>query len=229
MPPCAQRDAWANGAGGRTGQGGFTLMEMLVALAIFAVVGGISATLMSQVLANEANMGVRSARLGEVQRAMLILKRDLMQITRRPVRDMLGDPLPPVMIGSNGLIEFSRLGWRNPLGFRRAEVQRVAYQMQDGNLLRTYWNVLDRSQDSEPSTQRLLEDVQQVEFIALDANGDDHSFWPLRFGADGDAGSPPLAAILMRLECRPFGVVERIWLVAGGEGGAPMGGGNRAG
>ena len=196
-------------------QGGFTLIEMLVAMAIFAVVGGISATLMSQVLANEATMGVRSERLGELQRAMLILKRDLMQITDRPVRDMLGEAMPPVMIGSNGMIEFSRLGWRNPLGARRAELQRVAYRLEDGNLLRAYWNVLDRSQSSEPLVQQLLTEVRQVEFLVLSADGEEHSFWPLRRGSEGDEGSPPLAAVMMRLDCRPFGLVERIWLVAG--------------
>ena len=196
-------------------QGGFTLIEMLVAMAIFAVVGGISATLMSQVLANEATMGVRSERLGELQRAMLILKRDLMQITDRSVRDMLGEAMPPVMIGSNGMIEFSRLGWRNPLGARRAELQRVAYRLEDGNLLRAYWNVLDRSQSSEPLVQQLLTEVRQVEFLALSADGEEHSFWPLRRGSEGDEGSPPLAAVMMRLDCQPFGLVERIWLVAG--------------
>ena len=195
----------------RTPQQGFTLMEMLVAMAIFAVVGSISATLMSQVLTNEERMGERSERLGEVQRAMSILKRDFMQITDRPVRDMLGDPLPAVAIDSSGLIEFSRLGWRNPLRSHRAEVQRVAYQIRDGDLQRIYWNVLDRSQDAEPLTQRLLREVEGVEFLALDASGEEHSFWPLQATAGAQ-----LAAVIMRLDCEPFGVVERIWLVAGG-------------
>lgn len=195
-------------------QRGFTLMEILVAMAVFAVVGSISAALVSQVLANDERMGKRSQRLGEVQRAMAVLKRDLMQITDRPVRDMLGDPLPAVAIGSDGLIEFSRLGWRNPLRSHRAEVQRVAYRMHEGDLERTYWNVLDRSQDTEPRRQRLLAEVNGVEFLALDANGEEHSFWPLPAG--GNAGSAPLAAVVMRLDCAPFGVVERIWLVAGG-------------
>lgn len=196
-------------------QPGFTLMEMLVALAVFAVLGVISATLMSQMLTNGERMGKRSERLGEVQRAMSILKRDLMQITNRPVRDMLGDPLPAVVIDSNGLIEFSRLGWRNPLQSPRSELQRVAYRMHDGNLLRAYWSVLDRSQDTEPLTQRLLADVDGIEFLALDANGEQHGFWPLRPG-DGNVASASLAAVIMRLECGPFGVVERIWPVAGG-------------
>ena len=196
---------------------GFTLVEVLVALAVFAVVGLMSAQLMSRTLANHEVLGERSARLAEVQRAMLILKRDLMQISDRPVRDLFGDPLEPVMIGTDGLMEFSRGGWRNPLNSHRAEVQRVAYRMHDHHLYRAWWAVLDRAQDSEPVVQRLLSDVDQVEFFALDANGDEHGFWPARLGLGGQ-GDPALRAIIMRMECEPFGIVERIWPVPGSRG-----------
>ena len=188
---------------------GFTLVEVLVALAVFAVVGLMSAQLMSRTLANHETLSERSGRLAEVQRAMLILKRDLVQISGRSVRDLFGDPLAPVMIGADGMMEFSRAGWRNPLNSPRAEMQRVAYRMHEGHLHRAWWSVLDRAQDSEPVVQRLLSDVDQVEFFALDANGDEHSFWPNRLG------EAPLVAIIMRLECEPFGIVERIWPVAG--------------
>ena len=188
---------------------GFTLIEVLVALAVFAVVGLMSAQLMSRTLANHEVLDERSARVAEVQRAMLILKRDVMQISGRSVRDMLGDPLAPVMIGADGMMEFSRTGWRNPLNSPRAEMQRVAYRMHEGHLHRAWWSVLDRAQDSEPVVQRLLNDVDQVEFFALDANGDEHGFWP------NELGGAPLVAIVMRLECEPFGIVERIWPVAG--------------
>ena len=193
---------------------GFTLVEVLVALAVFAIVGLMSAQLMSRTLANHDVLNERSGRVAEVQRAMLILKRDLMQINNRSVRDLFGDPLPPVMIGADGMMEFSRTGWRNPLNSPRSEMQRVAYRMHEGHLHRAWWGVLDRAQDSEPVVQRLLRDVEQVEFFALDANGDEHSFWPTRLGRDGQGGAP-LAAIIMRLECAPFGIVERIWPLAG--------------
>ena len=193
---------------------GFTLVEVLVALAVFAVVGLMSAQLMSRTLANHVVLDERSARLAEVQRAMLILKRDLMQINGRSVRDLFGDPLAPVMIGADGMMEFSRTGWRNPLNSPRAEMQRVAYRMHEGHLHRAWWSVLDRAQDSEPVVQRLLSDVDQAEFFALDANGDEHSFWPTRLGGERQEGAP-LVAIIMRLECEPFGIVERIWPMAG--------------
>ena len=192
-------------------------MEMLVALSIFAIIGLLCAQLMSRTLGNHEAVKERSGRLAEVQRAMLMLKRDIMQITGRPVRDILGDSRGPVLIGSDGLMEFSRLGWRNPLGHPRADVQRVTYVVEDGDLYRAWWGVLDRAQDSEPRLQRLLSDVDQVEFFAVDASGQEHTYWPLlgELGEDAGHSDRRLAAIVMRLESVPFGVVERIWPVPG--------------
>ena len=208
---CAQR---VRGRELKGGPRGFTLVEVLVALAVFAVVGLLSAQLLSRTLVNHEILSERSARLAEVQRAMLILKRDLAQITERPVRDLFGDSRESVMIGADGMMEFSRVGWRNPLNSPRSEMQRVAYRMHEGHLHRAWWSVLDRAQDSEPIVQRLLSDVEQVEFFALDANGDEHSFWPARLAREEQAGTP-LVAIVMRLECEPFGIVERLWPVGG--------------
>ncbi|MCZ6655812.1 MAG: type II secretion system minor pseudopilin GspJ [Gammaproteobacteria bacterium] len=191
---------------------GFTLIEMLVVLAVFAVVGLIASQLVSRTINNHAIMSERAARLVEVQRAMQILKRDVMQLTNRPIRDMLGDQIEPIRIGSDGLIEFSRMGWRNPLQQRRAELQRVAYIVEDGDLYRSYWSVLDRAQDSEPVVQKLLGDVEQVEFFALDAAGNEHTFWPL-LGAFADDPNTRLVALIMRVEAAPFGIVERLWPV----------------
>ena len=191
---------------------GFTLIEMLVVLAIFAVVGLIASQLVSRTIDNHATMSERGARLTEVQRAMQLLQRDISQLSGRSIRDMLGSQLEPIRIGSDGLIEFSRMGWRNPLGHLRAEVQRVAYIVQDGDLYRTYWGVLDRAQDSEPVVQKLLGNVEQVEFFALDAAGNEHTFWPL-LGSYADDPNNRLVALIMRIEVAPFGVVERLWPV----------------
>ena len=193
---------------------GFTLMEMLVALTVFAVIGLLCAQLMGRTLGNHEVVSERSDRLTEVQRAMLVLQRDIMQMTDRPVRDLLGDSRGAVLIGSDGLMEFSRLGWRNPLRAQRAEVQRIAYIVDGGDLYRAWWGVLDRAQDSEPTLQRLVTDVDQVEFFALDTSGQEHTYWPL-LGEEAGTSNRRLGAIVMRLEFEPFGIVERIWPVAG--------------
>lgn len=210
---------------------GFTLIEMLVVFAVFAVIGVISSQVVSRVLDNQRIVSERSKRLVEVQRAMQIMQRDVLQLTERPVRDQLGDPLEPIIIGADGLIEFTRLGWRNPLGLPRAEVQRVGYVVQDGDLYRAYWNVLDRTPESEPVLQRLITDVEQIEFFALDIGGNEHSFWPVAAGGVPTSPDTQLAGILVRLDIQPYGAVERLWPVPTvgpgriGAAGGPAGGG----
>lgn len=192
---------------------GFTLLEMLVVFGIFAAIGVISSQIVSRVIDNQQTMHERGARLAEIQRAMQIIQRDVLQIAPRPVRDELGDPVEALRIGADGLMEFTRFGWRNPLGLPRSELQRVAYVTQDGDLYRAYWSVLDRAPGVEPNLQALLADVRQVEFYALDVSGNEHSFWPL----DGDLRLDPatrLAGIVLRIDVAPFGVVERLWPVA---------------
>jgi general secretion pathway protein J len=195
---------------------GFTLIEILIVLLIFSIIGVISARIVSGVLANERTLSERGARLAEVQRAMQILQRDLLQLSSRGIRDQLGDPLEPMLIGADGMIEFTRLGWRNPLERPRSELQRVGYILQEDTLYRAYWMVLDRAPDSEPQLQTMLSGVEQIEFFGLDASGNEHSFWP----PAGDLRDDPnlkLAAVILRLDVEPFGVVERLWPVAVGE------------
>ena len=88
---------------------------------IFGIIGLVSARLVGGVVDNERVVAERGERLIEVQRAMQIMQRDLMQLSGRQIRDQLGDPVEAVRIGADGLIEFTRLGWRNPLEQRRAE------------------------------------------------------------------------------------------------------------
>ena len=152
----------------------------------------------------------RGERLGELQRAIQIMQRYVLQMTARTVRDEMGDPLPTVRVGNDILLELTRSGWRNPLRQRRSELQRVAYQLRDETLFRYYWNVLDRAEDSQPAAQELLHDVKAIEVHALDVSGNDHAYWPLV----GDLTSNPdmqLAGIEVRLDVAPFGEITRVW------------------
>lgn len=193
-------------------QRGFTLLEVLVVLSVFAILGVIASQIVNRVLDNQRTLAERGDRLAEVQRAMLILQRDIMQLNPRGIRDELGDPREPLLIGADGMIEFTRAGWRNPLQQARSTLQRVGYVVQEETLYRAYWPVLDRPPDAEPVLQELLKDVTQIEFFAMDVSGNEHSFWPLL----GDSAQDPnaaLAGVIMRVESEPFGAVERLWTV----------------
>src|SRR5690242_13814949 len=119
---------------------GFTLLEMLVALAVFAVLGLMSSQMVTRVLDVHKAAIERGERLGDLQRAMTMMQRDILEMSPRSVRDEMGDSLPIMRLGSDIGIELTHDGWRNPLGQRRSELQRVAYVARDETLYRYYWN-----------------------------------------------------------------------------------------
>ena len=195
-------------------QSGFTLMEVLVALFIFAVVGLISAQLLGRTVNAYEVLDDRGQRLGQIHRAMLVVERDMLQFRNRPIRMAQGEPLPALMIGDEGALSMTRGGWRNPLQRPRSELQRVGYRMQDEKLVRGYWSVLDRRGDEEPISQTLLEGVEKLEFFAIDQNGEEHKFWPPKAGQG--AGQLQIAGLVLRISMVPLGVVERVWEVPSG-------------
>jgi general secretion pathway protein J len=194
-----------------SGAAGFTLLEILVALFVFAVVGLISAQLLSRTVDSYGILEERGERLAQINRAMLILQRDVMQFRDRVPRLLNDDgQVSSLMIGEEGSLALTRAGWRNPLKRRRSELQRVGYRLQDDRLVRAYWPVVDRQGDEEPVTQTILEGVDELEFFALDQVGVEHRFWPSR------QVSQPLAALILRIRMSPVGVVERIWEMPNG-------------
>ena len=195
---------------------GFTLVEILVALLVFSVVALLSARLLSQSIDNQSNLQDRGQRLAEIHRAMRVIQRDILQLSRRRIRDAQGEELPALIVSDQGVIEFSRVGWRNPLRQPRSEVQRVGYRWQDEKIIRGYWLTLDRSYDAEPAYQTLLEDVETIEFFAVDQLGNEHNQWPLDPSgsqATQEGEELYLTAILFRAEIAPYGMIERIWRV----------------
>ena len=190
---------------------GFTLLEMLVALAVFAVLGLMSSQMLSRILVVHEVATVRGQRLSEIQRGMDLLQRDVMQLVHRQVRDELGDSIPALLVGGEPPLELTRTGWRNPLWLPRSELQRVAYRVDgDDRLVRYYWGVLDRAEDTEPVVQVLIEDVGALEVAVLDRAGNEHSFWPLV----GDQGLDPeqtIVGIQVRIDVAPFGEITRVW------------------
>ena len=191
---------------------GFTLLEMLIALGVFAVIGVMSSQILSGIVDLSDTVRERADRLAELQRAMFIVGRDIEQLTRRPVRDAFGDPTAAVMIGDSPMIEFTRRGWQNPLHSPRTELQRVAYTVEEGTLIRLFWPVLDRGPDTEPIAQELLTGVQEVAFLAHDGTGEEYSYWPLEPSLSNDDNF--LAAVELRVAHGTFGQLDRLWSVA---------------
>lgn len=197
---------------------GFTLLELLVALAIFAVLSVLAYGGLRNVLDTRAHVAVEAGRLTALQTAFSLMERDIEQTFARSVRDNYGDARPALMGGSAGsaasLLELTRAGYRNPAARARSQLQRVAYQLQEGRLLRLTWQVLDRAPNSEPQQSELLTDVTAAEVLFYDQNLTPQRVWPLP-----DAGSvAPQAlprAVEVSVEITGWGRVTRLFRVPG--------------
>ena len=158
---------------------GFTLLELLVSLSIFALIGIMAYSGLANVMRQQAQTEVYSKRMQDLQLTYRVLKRDFEQFVDRSIRNEFGDVSPALVTGGNYAgVEFTRTGYPNPAGYLRSDMQRVAYLVDDGQLIRRSWRVLDRAQDSRPDEQALIDGVQGFSLRYLDDNKKWQQSWP---------------------------------------------------
>jgi len=196
---------------------GFTLLEVLVAMAISSLIYIGAYTLLDSVLnTNEKVSGQRVA-LENLQRCFHILQQDIEQIIPRSVRTEFGEPAAAVEYrGLSGQFEFTRLGWRNPVNRPRSTMQRVSYFVEDNILYRQHWLVLDRNQDSEPKKNELLGDVESIELRFYDPIekewvsdwGDSEN---IDVSSPGEIEKVLPSAIEFKLKTKRYGEITRIF------------------
>ena len=170
---------------------GFTLIEVLVSLAIFGILSVLAYQALGQTFSNADLINERMDRLRAVQQAMRVLGNDLRLAAPRPVRDPLTGTLIPAVRtepGTEFALEVTRGGWPNPAALPRGTLQRARYRINDGELERLHWNVLDAGLSNEPVITVLLDDVESIVFNYLQPGGDWTDQWP-PFGVVGTQAS----------------------------------------
>ena len=184
---------------------GFTLIEVLVAMSVFAVMTILAYMSLGQTLANADMLGDRMDRLQAIQRTMRYLSNDLSAASPRPIRSELGDTyLPAVMVSAANefVLAVTHGGWSNPAGLPRSTQQRSVYLLEDGKLFRVYYNVLDSTYTNNALSTEILDGVESIEFRLLQDNGETTNQWP-PLGAQGLAAErmrPRAVEIILTLE-----------------------------
>ncbi|MCQ4312238.1 type II secretion system minor pseudopilin GspJ [Pseudomonas stutzeri] len=208
---------------------GFTLLELLIAIALFALLGLATYRMLEAVLRSDEVVRAQDAQLRQLSRAIWSLERDLIQAVPRPVRDGYGDQQNAFIGQLAGVedgvaLELTRSGWRNPTGMRRANLQRVRWRLTGDNLERLYWVVLDRDVDSQPRVQRVLDDVLELRLRYLDAENSWHEEWPpFDFGRgnpEEQARRLP-AAVEFSFDHQRYGTITRLLRLPDGPTAAP--------
>ncbi|MEF1288340.1 type II secretion system minor pseudopilin GspJ [Vibrio sp. M260118] len=194
---------------------GFTLIEVLVAIAIFASLSVGAYQVLNQVQrSNEISMQ-RSERLKSLQRALVYLDNDFRQMALRQSRTNGEEPSPLLLQWKEYLLDsdskgvmFVRSGWHNPQQqFPRGEVSKVGYRIKDNQLQRVWWRYVDTPVGQEGIVMPLLDEVEAFELRFFDGEQ-----W-LRVWLSSYTLPE---AVAVELQLADYGKIERIYLTSGG-------------
>jgi len=199
---------------------GFTLLELVIAMAIFSIMSIIAYSGLNNVLTARERTNEQAEQLVKLQLAFTYMARDISQTVNRGIRDEYGEK-QAALVGRDldgYLIELTRTGWRNPIPQQqrpRSSLQRVAYRIEEEKLIRATWPVLDRDQDGLVIEKEMLDNVSKLEFNFLDKTDNKkwHTSWPQsQLGSQTPDTSPP-RAVKVIMETKYFGSLERLFVI----------------
>ena len=194
---------------------GFTLIEVLVSIAIFATLSVAAYQVVNQIQRSNEVSIERSARLNALQRSLVILDNDFRQMAQRQFRTNGEEASSKLILMQEYLLDsdtlgvmFTRLGWHNPQQqFPRGEVTKVGYRIKEETLERVWWRYPDTPTGQEGVVTPLLEGIEafSLEFY----NG---SSWLKEWQTDGALPK----AVRLKLTLKDYGEIERIYLTPSG-------------
>lgn len=196
-------------------QRGFTLIEVLVAIAIFASLSVGAYQVLNQVQrSNELSMD-RSERLKTLQRALVFLNNDFRQMALRQTRTNGEEPTSQLIQWQDYLLDsdakgvmFSRAGWHNPeQQFPRGEVTKVGYRIKDNRLERLWWRYPDTPAGQQMLVMPLIDKIKAFNLSFYDGKE-----WQDKW----ESRNTLPHAVTVELELEDYGLIQRVYLVTGG-------------
>jgi len=195
----------------RRARGGFTLVEVLVALAVFALLAAAGALVLARTIDTRFVVHEHAERIAELQRMRALLKADLAQAAPRRTRAPTGRPLPRALMGQtvpgDPVLTLVRAGWSNPDGAARPSLQRVEYRVVEDRLERRASTYLDGARAGPP--QVLYRGVSDVAVTFIQDGSEAPAFLSSR-----DRPLPQAVRIVMTLD--GLGRIDQLFAVSAG-------------
>lgn len=183
-------------------------------MAIFAVMSVGAYQILNQVQRSNQISADTTARMNELQKAMVFMDSDFRQMALRQTRSQGEDPSQSLIEWSEYLLDsdqqgvrFSRLGWLNPnQQFNRGEVAKVGYRIKDHVLQRLWWSHPDTPLGEEPIVRSLLHGVESWQMRFYDGES-----WT----QDWDSANTLPKAVKVELTLSDYGNISRTYLTTG--------------
>lgn len=190
---------------------GFTLIEVVIAMAIFAILAALAYSGLQSVIDSKTHTEAGLDRLQAVQMSMLTLSNDLQQIAPRDAQDALGGKLHKLSTQSSEyLVEFTRSGWRNPAESPRSSLQRVAYKLDEDRLIRVYWSHVNRADEELRVERVLIDNIESLQLRFLNEQQEWTEDWPEAAVLTSSNDSPVPLAIEATLDTHDWGEITRL-------------------
>jgi general secretion pathway protein J len=168
-------------------QAGFTLLELVIALAIFALLGLASWTLFDGVVRVQQATTAHEREFRSLQRAVAVIERDLLHITEQPI------------VLEQARLQLQRSNWRNPLDQPRSERQALTYRLDNGAL----WRDSQGEGTLIVQQQKLLDDVRHLSWRLFDG----------QTGWRNDQSSKAPLALEVQVSAGRFEAIRRVLLL----------------
>lgn len=196
---------------------GFTLLEILVAVGVFAIFSALAYGSLDRILESRDRIDAERRFWRQLAIAFTIMEDDLAMARGRTIRDNYGNPRPafvglPVDTRSQGepAMTFTRGGVFVLSDSTRSDLLRVGYRLTDGKLLRLTWPALDQPNQSQPQSASLLEHVTEMRVRFYATNSGWVDVWP----PPGSTQTALPAAVELTLTLDGRGQYQRILRVA---------------
>jgi general secretion pathway protein J len=185
---------------------GFTLIELIVALSIFAVMSVLSYKGLTSLIQTKERVSVEDEKWQQLIVFFDRIELDLKQSVNRSITDRDGI-LEPAFIGRpnyagdyGAQLIFSRFGDREQTGFLM-DTRRIAYRLKDGAVELLIWPSTDAAPNSKPEIFKVLPHVAQIYFTYLTQDGRFVNEWPDRISVtDTSSYAPTALKILIKLD-----------------------------
>ncbi|WP_216934942.1 MULTISPECIES: type II secretion system minor pseudopilin GspJ [unclassified Acinetobacter] len=155
---------------------GFTLVELLVAIAIFAVLSALGWKVFDYIVKTKDQNTIHEQRLGQLQSTYQQILRDTVQTV--PLTANINGDIQPALVLQNGRFNFSKTGVTDPLEQGISPDERIEYQYRadEKRLYRLKYRNLNQTGRDQPESSILLSEVEQFQIVVLNPN--EITQWP---------------------------------------------------
>lgn len=194
---------------------GFTLIEILVALSIFAILATITSSSLYYAFNTRVRVNKQADQLNQLELTFSILQQDTSQIIARAVR---GNEMRlfPTIVGQAEYLEFTRDGIVNPNSMeKRSTLKRIAFVCTDGQLIRRTWATLDPLDRNVYKDHILLNKLSECQFAYLNKNLQSLTEWREQSVDQNQHPEPFPKAFQIKLAYKKLGTMNLLFIIPG--------------